>query len=165
MSEKDNGGWSHGTFVNLAKYVPGTVTDFSDCETDIPEDQWSHGTFVSASRYVPPGEIDHFDADCEPAVWLELEVSFDEGVAPATVADHTFALGDAVRAAVPELGLTYDSVQSRKRTREEGAVVFALKPRNAVGAAARLAEVADVIRKATATIAADIRVRVSGQAA
>lgn len=99
----------------------------------------------------------------EAGAWLELVVSFAAGTKPAAVLKHAGSLVSAATAAVPELGLTYDSA----RTREEGdSVVLSLKPRDAVGVAVRLAEAAEVIRTATARVAADVRVRVStGQAA
>ena len=62
---------------------------------------------------------------------------------------HTNRMMQIAIDAAPELGLRYDV----GRMREEGdAVVVALKSRKVAGAAERLAEVADVIRKATAAV-------------
>ena len=152
---------SRGQFVTPKVTRPPIVVDCSKW-VDTSDGTWTFGNFVTPKATREPIIVDCSTWNRDSAVWLELVVSFDADTKPLEVVKHTDALVAAASAAVPDLGLTYDS----DRTRAEGdSVVLSLKPRDAAGAAERLAEAADVIRKATATVAADVRVRVSGQAA
>jgi hypothetical protein len=137
-----------------------------DCSkwVDTAAGGWTFGSFATASDTREAVAVDCSHWEREPAAWLELVVSFEGNTPPAQVWEHTKRLIVEVSRAAPELGLAYDVNHSRTENED---VVIALTPRSSPGAAQRLNQLADVIRRATEISSArrGVVVRIVGKAA
>lgn len=136
---------TEGRFVTRAVTRPAVEVDCSkwvDASAG-----WTFGEFVTKSEIRPAVEVDCRDWAAEPAVWLELVVSFGAAADLAAVEALTLKLIRAAHEAAPELGLTYDTARSKVT---DGDVVIALTPNNPAGAEARIGDVIRRIREALA---------------
>jgi hypothetical protein len=79
------------------------------------------------------------------AGWLELIVTFAADVPPTEVWQKINHLLKVLAEAAPDLNLTYDALRSRA---ENGDVIIAMTPANAVGAAERLDALSAALRAA-----------------
>jgi len=135
---------ARGERASTIRSLPPVEIDCSGWAPQVPQDA---GRLVSLTRSLSPVEV-----DCSgwgnPAVWLELVVSFDDGADVANVQALTTKLIQAAHDAAPELGLTYDPSRSRVRGED---VVVALTPRNTAGAEDRLGSVIRRVRETVVT--------------
>lgn len=125
MNANPNGGWSEGRLVNAAKHLPAVEIDCSGWEADIPADQWSEGRLENAAKALPAVVVDCSEWDRDPAVWLEVTVSFADDADVAALVALSKRLVEALQATAPDLGLVYDERLSRVAGED---VVIALTP-------------------------------------
>lgn len=97
--------WGEGKLVNAARGVPGSFTDCSGWEADIPAERWSTGKLVSAAKGVPGSSTDCSGWDAGLPVCVTIHVS----PAAADDAPRVVAL---LRSLSPELGLEHDPARS-----------------------------------------------------
>lgn len=132
---------SSGQLASAGQGLPPTDVDCSGWQR--AAGPRSRGKLVGAATQLPPVAVGFIR---EPAVWLEVLVSFDAGTPPVRVMEYSRRL-IAAAGAIPDLGLTYDFNRSRA---ENDDVVIALSPTVGGDVEKRLNEAAAVIRRETA---------------
>jgi len=135
-----------GRFVTKRVTRPAIDVDCSKW-VDTTGGGWTFGSFVTKNQTRDAVAVECSNWAAEPAMWLELVVSFGVDADLTAVETVTLKLIQAAHDAAPELGLTYDVARSKV---VNGDVVIALTPKNPAGAEGRLL---DVIRQFRAALA------------
>jgi len=119
--------WNVGRSVNAAKGIPGTTTDCSTWESDIPAERWSGGRSVNAAKGIPGTTTDCSTWDRKPATRIVVRTTYSLDTPKEVVAQQAFALIEKLKTLAPDLGLEYDDRRSSESP-EQRRVTFAIRP-------------------------------------
>ena len=146
--------WSEGRLVKAAKGVPGSVTDCSGWEADVPEHLWSVGDCVKAARGVRGAVTDCAMWEGKSPVWVVVKIAYLADA--ATIAKHTSRLVEVMRSLAPELGLVYDPGRSDELAEDHNAHIAVSPTVQVANLEEKLWRLLESVRKA------DVRVPITG---
>ncbi len=147
---------SAGRFVTKKATGPALEVDCSGWVDASPAD-WRTGRFASHKSTGPAVEVNCSTWRAEPAVWLELIVSFEETTSPAKVIECANRMIQIAHELDPGLSLTYDF--TRTRPVDNGDVVIVLTPTLQSSADQRIQAVAARIESEMANVPSVKRVQ------
>ncbi len=119
--------WSVGRSVNAAKGIPGTTTDCSAWESDVPAEKWSVGRSVNAAKGIPGTTTDCSTWDHKPSARIVVRTTYSPDTPKEVVAKHAFVLIEKLKTLAPDLGLEYDDERSVEPP-DQRRVTFAISP-------------------------------------